>query len=429
MRSYKILILFILLSVVCFGNNGIGVGIVSIGISSTDPITFELVIETKTGDKFKSPVGSITNILIENGNSNIDSPEDVNLIYIKEVVQSPKVVTTFNVSIPTKIKDFSSYPFITISCEININDPDGNVNAVKKKKISFGPVPTKPNGNIDLTVYEKIMTNGDWMNTTTGISGVEIEVDDYIFTKGGPKSLEDNPGIYVVGSTGEGLGQIAKLKIQKNNETEETITVPFVEKTDFSMKISDFINNKKNTIIVKPISVLGAEGPPKNLNFVLDTQINNSYLEGGIIGELESEGNVDIDLSSLLELSGIKGYSYTFIVENKSISDNESNLDGQSSTVLTGNSITSTPKWKDGIVVIPTSGFIPGSKATLAFTVYDKLGHKKTFKKTYFIPAESNKITSTVQGEAKQRKSKLKIIGEGSNDKFRLERSIDASSE
>jgi hypothetical protein len=136
-----------------------------------------------------------------------------------------------------------------------------------------------------------------------------------------------------------------------------------------------------------------------------------------------------VKLSELEELSGVKGYSYVFKVGNKPESDNESDLDGQSSTTLTENSITSTPKWEDGIVEIPTSEFIGGSKGTLLFTVYDKLGHEKVFEKTYFIPKQLEGINAKVSDEAKQRISKIKVVTEGSSDKFGVESSIDGSSE
>jgi len=437
MRNYKIFILFVLLSVVSFAvksnGNGIGIDIVKIGITSTDPIQFELVIESRTGDKFNTPVGNLTKIYIENGN-NKDYPEDVTLKYVGEVVGHPKTVTIFTASFPTKIQNFSSYPYITIGGEINIEDPKGNVNAIKKRKIKFGPFSTESDEEIDLRIYEKLVsgTDDNWVNDTTGITGSEITVDDHIFTKGGSRSFEDDPGVYVVGNTGKGIGQIVKLDVQRNDDSNvETIPVPFVEETDFSIKIGGFIKSEKNTVVITPVTVLGvvATSKMKTLDFLVDTRVNTLYLEGGIIGEINDDKNIQIDLSKLIELVGVAGYNYIFTVGNELKSDNESNLDGLPSTTLVGNSITSTLKWNDGIVEIPTSGLIGGSKGILLFTVYDKLGHKKTFEKTYFIPKQLDGITSKVSDEAKQRRSKIKVVTDGNKDEFGVESNIDKSNE
>jgi hypothetical protein len=390
--------------VVSFGNNGIDVWIDSVGILSADPIIFKVTIKARTGAEFGIPKGSIINIEIENGLNNKETIANASLVYDKENSSegSPNFISAFTALISTTLtyKDVET----TISGTISITDPNGNQNAINNKSITCKPFPAGPNGEIDLTIHEKLGGIDNWKNDTTSpesegitndITEDGITVDDsgkvYIFTKGGPGSFEANSGIYVEGKTGEGVGQIVKLNIQRNDNPDVvTIPIPFGEKTQFTMKIDGFTNNEKNTVTVKPVGVLGVEGPSKTLDFVLDTEINTPYLEGGIIGELDNNGNIQIDLSKLIELSGVTGYSYVFTVGNKPKSDNESNLDGQSSTILTENSITGTLKWEDGKVEIPTSGFIGGSKGTLLFTVYDRLGHKKTFEKTYFIPKQSS---------------------------------------
>lgn len=428
MKSYKILILLILLSIVSFGannndkkNNAVSVWIESVGISSVEPVTFELVIKTRTGIKFGVPEGSVKDFFIKNGineETGISAPlvyDETNVIY-----ENPKYVSTFTASIPTTLTFVNAE--IEIGGRINIIDPNGNQNAIANKKITFDPFPAGPNGDIELKIYEQRNNDDDWSNGTTGIEGSEIKLDGYIFTKGGPESLEADPGIYVIGRTGEGFGQITDLDVKRNNGTIERIPIPFGEKTQFSMKIGEFLKNEKNTVVITPIGILGVSGsetPP--LDFVIDTDINSSKLGDGIIGELDSDGKIKVDLSEVKELSGIKGYSYTLKVGYRTKTGGEI-LDGTSFTTPTIGSV-------NKIVEITTPEFIGGSKGILTFRVYDKLGHQKTFEKTYFIPTKSIGVKTTVEDEVKSRESKLKIIGEGTKDKFKLENSREVSDE
>lgn len=427
MKNYKIWILFILLSVVSFGNEGKGIDvwIQDVGITSTDPITFELVLKTRTGVKFGTPEGSIINIKIENGINNEETIATAPLVYDETKVsyESPNYISTFTVSISTTLTFIDAE--IAIGGKISITDPDGNVHAINNRKISFNPFPAGPNGDIDLRVYEKRNEEEDWTNSTTGITGSAITLNGgtIIFTKGGPASFEADPGIYVIGRTGEGVGQIVELNVQRNNDgVEEIIPIPFGEKTQFTMKIGDFIKNGKNTVTIKPIGILNVEGSPETLDFVVDTNVNNSKLGDGIIGELGTGGIIEIDLTKLEELSGVKGYSYTLKVGDKTEPGGEPSVSGESYLEPSKDSTL-------GIVEIPTSGFIAGSKGTLLFTIYDKLGHEKIFEKTYFIPKQLEGINSKVSDEAKQRRSKIKVVTEGSSDKFGVESSMDKSSE
>ncbi len=438
MKSYKIWILFILLSVVSFGeefedpnNNAIGIWMTSVGYDSSANI-LKMTFRSRTGEKFEEVDKlKLEDLQIINGLNDVYYT-DVYAVRTDEISTSPKVITEWDVEIELGFALINDT--ITLNGTILVKDSvDGNQHAIDGRDIPFESFTIAPNDKTELKIYEKLNNKDNWSNKTTGITGSAITVDGYIFTKGGPGSLEEDPGVYALISTEEGA-KIEKLKVTKNNGTEETLIVPYTEDSEaVIMKIGGFASNEINTITIIPVSIYGIEGGEVTLDFVTDTQINTLYLEGGIIGEIEKDVDgkkkIFVKLSELEELSGVKGYSYVFKVGNKPESDNESDLDGQSSTTLTENSITSTPKWEDGIVEIPTSGFIGGSKATLLFTVYDKLGHEKTFEKTYFIPKELDGITAKVSDEAKQRKSKIKVVTDGSSDKFELESSVDKSSE
>jgi hypothetical protein len=271
--------------------------------------------------------------------------------------------------------------------------------------------------DIKVETYEVAMN--DWFNSATGKVTQDIKKEDYQFTKGGGGSLISNPAIY---ATVEGNGAAIKdLKIVKNNGEEEELEV---SDGNEKIKISgNFPINSINTVTVIPVTKYGVEGTPKTLKFIPDTGVNTSYLDGGIIGKLGSDGKIVIKLSSITELSGVDGYSYTFSVEGKK-SDlvSESHMISKSFTTPTTGSVNKN-------ITIDTSGFIGGSKGTLLFTVYDKLGHKKTFQKTYFIPKESGGVVAKVSDELRERKSKIKIVGDGEVNKFGIESSVDGSGE
>lgn len=427
MKGYKIFILFILLSVITFaGNNAISVWVESVGFDSLTN-TMKVTLKSRTGEKFEEMDRlKLDGLQIINGLNDV-SYTDVYADRESEIIENPKVITEWYAEVELGFV-LVNEP-VTINGTIIVEDfVDGNQHVIDGRSITFGPFAIAPNDKTELKIYEKLSDEGNWMNNSTNIVGKEIEIDGRIFTKGGSGSFEDDPGVYALIST-DGGAKIEKLKVKRNNGTEEILTVPYPEGSEaVVMKIGGFESNKINTVTIRPVSIYGIVGDEVDLDFLIDTQINTMYLEDGIIGEIGSDRNIQIDLSKLIELAGVTEYSYVFRVGNKPETDDESNLDGQSFTTLTENSITSTPKWVDGKVKISTSGFIAGSKGTLLFTVYDKLGHKKTFEKIYFIPDQSE-IKATTEGEAKQRRSRVKLVSEGAIDKFEVESSVDTSSE
>jgi len=251
--------------------------------------------------------------------------------------------------------------------------------------------------------------------------------DGYKFTKGGFGSNNSNPGIYVtIPSNSSEDEKVGKLKIEKISEDGKVEGEKYVSVSggDEEKEVEVTYNFAEGTNIVRvtPISVSGVEGNSKEFKFVVDTKVNTSYLNNEIIGSMNGK-NVEIDLSKIEELSGVEGYEYIFTVEGKTSEKVvESDLEGKTSTTISGNSIS-------GIKIIDTSDFIGGAKGTLSFTVYDKLGNEKTFDKTYFIPTKPTGITSTIEDEAKQRKSKVNIFGDTDDSKFSIENSIDGSNE
>ncbi|WP_156877289.1 vWA domain-containing protein [Psychrilyobacter atlanticus] len=273
--------------------------------------------------------------------------------------------------------------------------------------------------DIKLKVYEEIQGWGNGKKTK-----IKDSEREYIFTKGGAISLINDPVIYAVvpKSTGpDDDTKITKLKIEKLNESENPVAEKILDLSGGSENVEikfNFSREGKNRVRVTPISKVGIEGKPKELNFILDTRINTSYLDNEIIGSLKG-GDVEIDLSKIEELSGVEGYEYIFSVEGK-VSEKviKRGLKGKSFVTPKEGSIS-------GTEIIDTSTFIGGSNGILLFTVYDNLGHRKTFEKTYFIPKESDGIIAKISGEAKQRESKLRIVTSG----IELESTIDRSSE
>ena len=276
---------------------------------------------------------------------------------------------------------------------------------------------TKPK-DIEINTYEELYQK----------EKSNIIKDGYKFTKGGLGSNNSNPSIYVtIPSNSSEDEKVGKLKIEKINEDGKVEKEKYVSVSggDEKKEIEVTYNFPEGTNIVRvtPISVSGVEGNAKEFKFVADTKVNTSYLNNEIIGSMMSDKNIEVDLSNIEELSGVEGYEYIFTVEGK-ISERvvENDLGGKTSTTISGNSIS-------GIKIIDTSDFIEGAKGTLSFTVYDKLGNEKTFDKTYFIPTKPTGITSTIEGEARQRKSKVKIFGDTNDSKFSIENSIDGSNE
>ncbi|WP_028854811.1 vWA domain-containing protein [Psychrilyobacter atlanticus] len=325
---------------------------------------------------------------------------------------------TYTVTYTFKINDSS-----TVETDIDINlkgeDKAGN-QAVEKRTIVLDN--SKPKGVV-LEVYEAVK---DWENITTQRTGDSgLSSGGYKFTKGGATSLISDPMIYAkISGTG---ADVRYLKIEKNGGTGDPLLDILGETSEIKIDGSNgtkFGTDVINVAVVTPISISGVEGDPSApFNFVVDTRINTSYLQGGIIGSLTG-GKINIDLSSLEELVGIDGYNYIFVVGGKAVKQGgENNLNGASFTTIQNGSITSSN------IEIDTSLFAGGSRGDLKITVWDRLGHEKIFEKAYFIPTKSLGIKATIEEEVKRRETKLKIIGEGTNDKFELENSIDKSSE
>ena len=253
--------------------------------------------------------------------------------------------------------------------------------------------------------------------------------DGYKFTKGGLGSNIPNPAIYVIvpASDPDDENKVGKLKLQRldGNGGEEgspiEISVPGGNAKKEIEITFNFVEGA-NIVRITPISTAGIEGKSKELKFVVDTKINTSYLDTeGIISNLDNR-EINIKLSEFEELSGLNKYSYVLSSGRKKEKDEDIIVGGKYLT----------PTKESGLSDIPIrvpSSFSDGSRLNFEFTVEDRLGHKKTFEKTYFIPKQSAGIIAMVSGEVKQRKSKIKIVTEGRDDKFGIESSIDGSSE
>lgn len=356
--------------------------------------------------------------------------EDYNMNYEKLTIKPTPTSSTkggyFLEFTGTEISSTYDKESKIITYEIKVKDGvENSINIIAEDKAKNQTVKTieiKKPKEITINIYEK--TYKDWYNTTDGETGKETTTSDgYIFTKGGAHSGIGDPAIYV-NIVDSSKADIKFLKIETNGGASKTVEVlPQNIKDGKNIEVKDnFKLNAANIVKITPISATGIEGEPKELKFIVDTKINTSYLDNEIIGSLTGK-NAVIDLSKIKELSGVDGYEYTFTVEGKKIQKS-------SKRGLTSNSFT-TPKEGSisGTIEIDTSGFIGGSKGELSFTIYDKLGNKKNFKKTYFIPTKPNGIIATVSGEVRQRRSKVKILAEGSGDKFGVESSVDESSE
>ncbi|MCK5780156.1 MAG: hypothetical protein KAH04_04010 [Psychrilyobacter sp.] len=279
---------------------------------------------------------------------------------------------------------------------------------------------------LELKIYEKLTNqNGEWINQTTGRTGENItDVTGFEFTKGGDGSNISNPIVYVTGNFYvKGTGDVLELKIEGQVGGPTTLT-GFVEGTPFEEAIGDLNLNGTNEIIVTQIRS-GNSGNEVTKKFVLDTGINDSKYENKIIGELNNNNEIDVEIS---ELSGIIKYKYRLKSSNKTVtstSSPNSNAEGEITISSTSTeNITSTH-----IATIPTTGF-EGNKVELELTVYDKLGHEKTFnKKTYFIPTSGLGVKSTVEKEVKERKSRVIIVDGNKKSKIKIERSTDTSRE
>lgn len=331
-------------------------------------------------------------------------------------VSEAGLVDTYTVTYIFTINDSN---LIETDIDFNIKGEDKAGNqTVKEETITLNN--NKPKGVI-LEVYEVVK---DWENVTTQRTGdSDLSSGGYKFTKGGATSLIDDPSIYAkIGETG---ADVRYLNIDKNGTIDPLLDI-LGQTSEIKIDGSngtEFRTDTTNIAVVTPVSVSGVLGDQVEFKFIVDTRVNTSYLQGGIIGSLTGR-HIIINLSDLKELVGIDGYKYVFVVGGKVVKQGgEDNLNGNSFTTTQGGSITSNN------IDIDTTSFVGGSRGDLTIVVWDRLGHEKTFEKAYFIPTESLGVKATIEDESKQRKSKLKIIGEGTNDKFKLESSVDKSSE
>ncbi len=385
--NYKILILFLLMSITIFGK---------LKVKKIDLSGYPRIILTLNGNN--------------NGREVLEFKEN-NGDYIKDlsVYNKRKIAYTSTLNLNPREE-------VTIKFFVNWNRVTYKYN-----------VPEKPK-SIEIKTYEDIHGWKIGYRTTTKDSNIE-----YVFTKGGLGSYVEYPVIYVVVPKDK---KIKKLKIEmldSNGKVIETKRKIIKPKETGNIEIEsnyfNFIENGAYRVKITPISKgknrRDIEGDPKFLNFIVDTKIKNSYLEKeDIISELEVEDEkpiIKIKLSKFEELSGIYKYSYTlsngFQKQNKTIlvegeksliPDKDANLDD---------------------VKIPLGDFSEGSRLTLSFEVYDRVGNKKTYEKTYFRSKEVSRITAKVSGDVKQRNSRIKIVTEGNKDKFGIGSNIDESSE
>ncbi|MCS5421543.1 MULTISPECIES: hypothetical protein [Psychrilyobacter] len=447
MKSYKIFILFLLVSMSIFADKPatppgqekkVPVVTTKNDVIKGTAIPYEMTITSGNGGGneivkgwvdylvYKSDTREIQ-IVLECKNS---GEKDVKELYEKIAENEP--VTTFenevkigryytlsqdgNIWTLTYTSNLKAEPGdeVEISFYIGKGGLNGNGNLITVKyRVPYSPF------DIEVKTYEELYQK----EKSNSIK------DGYKFTKGGLGSNNLNPAIYVVvpeNKDSDKKGQrIKKIKIEKLNADGSLIA----EKTlDLSGKTGDvgisfnFSREGANRVRITPVNEYGMEGKSEELKFVVDTRVNTSYLDNEIIGSLNGE-DVEVDLSKIEELSGVEGYEYMFTVEGKkSEKIIKRDLEGKSFTAPAEGSI-------DGIITIDTSGFTGGSKGTLLFTVYDKLGNKKTYEKTYFIPAKPTGIIAKVSGEMKQRNSRIKIVTEGSEDNFGVDSNIDRSSE
>ena len=332
-----------------------------------------------------------------------------------KISEDTSLADTYTVTYTFRITD-SSPDETDINFSLKAEDKAGN-QAVQEEIIVLDN--NKPK-SIVLEGYEGVK---GWENITTQRTGDSgISSGGYKFTKGGAVSLISDPMIYAkVSGTG---ADIRYLNVEKNGTIDPLLDI-LGQTSEIKIDGSNgakFGSDTMNIAKVIPISVSGVPGDEMEFRFIVDTRVNTSYLQGGIIGSLTG-GNINIDLSYLEELAGIEGYNYVFVVGGKVVQQGgEDNLDGAGFTTVQGGSIART-------IDIDTSLFVGGSRGDLTITVWDRLGNEKIFEKAYFIPTKSLGVKATIEEEIKQRESKLKIIGEGTNDKFELESSVDKSSE
>lgn len=400
-RSYSIFILFLLMSIGVFAKQ-------SIGVLDVDVINYPEIKIILSGNKGKKTIL----------NDKITETSGWNISGIANPLGDNKTEVIYRTPIKSKVK-----PGDRVEIELYIyNGNVKNGNWIQ----TYYKVPDFPDSKtIEIKTYEEIY---GWEN------GERTTIDDsgktYIFTKGGDYFHKSKPIIYVEipedNIDEKGKVKITKLKVEKLNSDGRVI-----RKKNFKITKNmryreielDFIKEEANIVRVTPIAAdkYNIDKTPKILNFIVDTKINSSYLDDeDIIGELKAK-EISIKLSKFKELSGLNKYSYTL--------SNGFQSEAKEGAVDGVKYLTPTEDDRLDDIKIQLGNFSEGSRLTLSFTVYDRLGHKKTYEKTYFVPKQSDGITAKVSGSVKQRRSKIKIITEGNKEKFGIGSSIDGSSE
>lgn len=411
-RNHSIFVLFLLMSISVFAGNGNRGG----NRNGNGNKAWVEKAELLEGNKIE--INLITRTNWDIYYLEIDKPGDVT--FLGWIRSKNKYINSWSIicDINSVLKPGDTS---TISFKIKKNQPKDGTNSIGRKEILYDISDLIPPKEVEIEIktYEEIYGWGTGERTTIDDSG-----RTYIFTKGGERSNISNPAIYVVVPEEE---KIKKLKIETLDSSGKVIRrkkINLSNKTgniEIESKYFNFIENGAYRVKITPISEGEKNGDPKILNFIVDSKINSSYLDDeDIIGELKAK-EIKIKLSEFKELSGINKYSYT-LSNGLQRENKEGSVDGGKYVIPN----------EDGSlddVKIQLGDFSEGSRLTLSFAVYDRLGHKKTYEKTYFIPKQSDGITARVSGEVKERESRIKIITEGNKDKFGIGRSIDKSSE
>jgi len=436
MRSYSIFVLFLLISISAFA--GWGNGKIPPGqAKKNNDKTNEQVNESNGNDAWIEKVELlernqvkislitrtqkyINNLTIEETNG-----YKVITLYKREDITngSKKNIYRWSINYGIKPEDRAA-----ISFEIRKNHyhPVDGTNSIGGKEISYDIsdlIPPKEEEiEIDIKTYEEVKQPNK----------PEIRKGKYVFTKGGKVSNISNPAVYVIIPISE---EIEKLRIEKlrngrfknkdKNKNKAIISIVSSDDKNKVVKVEFDFKEGKNTVKVTPIKENNIKGEPKILKFIVDTKIKNSYLEKeDIISELDMKDGkpvIKIKLSKFEELSGINKYSYTL--------SNGFQREEEDVSVAGGKYLTPTPEEDLVDIEIPLEDFSEGSRLSLSFEVYDRVGNKKTYEKTYFIPKQADKIIAKISGDIKQRNSKIKIVTEGSKDEFGIGSSVDGSSE
>jgi len=332
------------------------------------------------------------------------------------VVSSNKnLVDTYTISYFFTINDSSKIEK-DIDITLKAQDKAGNIGVVQTKMILANTTPKE----LKLELYEEVK---GWENITSGRDGELLIKDGYKFTKGGRSSRIIEPKIFVKLEKTE--GKVKFLHVEKISTSTDYLLDILGQTSEIVIDKNtgmEFGINTKNSIKVTPISISGVEGESKVLKFIVDTKINTSYLNGGIIGEL-LEDKIKINLSAVEELAGVGGYSYKFLIGDEVVESKvEKNLNGRSFVSVTGGSVSE-------FIEIDTSLYKGGSRGNLIVVVWDRLGNEKKFVKSYLIQSDRLGIKATIEEESKERQSKLKIIGEGEQNQFEVESNINTSKE